>query len=204
MPQLQTSTLDAFRNLDDAGKRAALGRMSEEAKRTLLAQIQEAPTQSNVYRDASGKLVDRRAQTLEARAAQEKQSKNSAFQTREKFGVGGFPADDTADWQTTALEQGKANAVGALQLPATMFHGAVGLGKGMYEAIGKPEKQAELLGGIVKSTAKPFQTMGRNVLALDEAAGTNVLSTQRGIAQMLGVNTAAPTPEENRESAEFA
>lgn len=39
MPQLQSSTLEAFRSLDEAGQRAALGRMSDEAKRTLLDQI---------------------------------------------------------------------------------------------------------------------------------------------------------------------
>lgn len=45
--QLQNSTLEAFRGLDETGQRAALGRMSDEAKRTLLDQIksQSAPVQ---------------------------------------------------------------------------------------------------------------------------------------------------------------
>lgn len=46
MPQLQTSTLDAFRGLDEASQRTALSRMSDEAKRTLLDQIEATPAQS--------------------------------------------------------------------------------------------------------------------------------------------------------------
>lgn len=40
--QLQTSTLDAFRSLDEPSQRAALSRMSDEAKQTLLQQIKAA------------------------------------------------------------------------------------------------------------------------------------------------------------------
>lgn len=39
MPQLQSSTLEAFRSLDETAQRAALGRMSDEAKRVLLDEI---------------------------------------------------------------------------------------------------------------------------------------------------------------------
>jgi hypothetical protein len=44
MPQLQSSTLEAFKSLDESGQRAALGRMSDEAKRTLLGQIRGVGT----------------------------------------------------------------------------------------------------------------------------------------------------------------
>jgi ribosome-associated translation inhibitor RaiA len=151
----------------------------------------------NVYKDASGKLVDRRA-TSQATTVAKQAAK---YPTREKFGV---ESGENMTVMEAVADLAKANAVGALQLPASIFHGAVGLGKGMYGAIGNPEKQAELLGGIVKSTAAPFVTMGRNVLALDEAAGTNMLGTQRAVAQMAGMPTAAPTPEENRSAAEFS
>ena len=52
MPQLQSSTLAAFKALDETSQRSALGRMSDDAKRTLLSELQSTPNSNQAIIDA--------------------------------------------------------------------------------------------------------------------------------------------------------
>lgn len=153
--------------------------------------------QPNIYQDASGKWIDRRASSEPATVAA--QAKN--YPTRPKFGV---DSGENLTPAQVAVEQAKSVVVGGLQLPQTTFNAVRDLGKRMYDlaTIGNPVAQAVGAGntivdaakGAVEGVANPINTILRNVRAYDEAAGIRKPK----------IPTTVPTSEENRSSAEFA
>lgn len=121
MPQLQQSTLDAFRGLDETAQRVALGRMSPEAKQALLGQIKTQPSPAAMGGDPSGKATD---PTIDMSPSQ--LAKYNLIQLGKKLYAGG-----------KGLVQGSAEFLGRLdENPiATVADTGMGIASGLKSAV---------------------------------------------------------------------